>query len=332
MASKPASVPRWANVGGDIVEPTSGKKDVGWAAAERPPNSYMNWLQNLAYQWLLYLNDGALSGNHSITGTFNVTGAVDLDSTLNVNGAVDLDTTLNVNGAVDLDSTLLVNGAADFDSTVNVDGIATFQVAPVAKAGLKFEETGAGTESVLITAPSSITGDKTYTLPGHDITWPAAAPAKKSKGTLITTAGVMSYRLTDKIVQSLHAAAGAWTLDSNSGLWSTSTDGVGFAIGLQGLKQGYRIRNVDVDVLSAVGSTLQFRLYSFENGTGSQIGSSVNSTSGVEALQLSLVGAEHAVEAYKSYILQFSSTGGGAGTRTVYDVTVEVDFDGTFPS
>lgn len=76
MAAKPSSVPRWADVGGAIVEPSSGKKDIGWAAGERPPAQFFNWLLNLIYQWILYLSDGALDGNHSINGNLAVTGAI----------------------------------------------------------------------------------------------------------------------------------------------------------------------------------------------------------------------------------------------------------------
>jgi hypothetical protein len=62
MATKPTSTPRWANVGGDIVEPNAGKKDIGWAAGERPPAQYKNWLLNLAWQWFEYLSDGVFTG------------------------------------------------------------------------------------------------------------------------------------------------------------------------------------------------------------------------------------------------------------------------------
>ena len=53
---KPASLPRWADVGGEIVEPSSGKKDTGWLDSEMPPHSYFNWWQNLVYQWTVYLD------------------------------------------------------------------------------------------------------------------------------------------------------------------------------------------------------------------------------------------------------------------------------------
>src|SRR5688572_10702894 len=74
MAAKPASTPRWANSGGVITEPSSGKKDEGWEEDERPPFEYFNWLFNLIYQWCLYLFDGQLSGAHTFDNTVGITG------------------------------------------------------------------------------------------------------------------------------------------------------------------------------------------------------------------------------------------------------------------
>jgi len=59
---KPASstLPRWAStVSADparVVEPPSGKKDVGWDVAEKPPAQWKNWLLYNAYAWLLWLD------------------------------------------------------------------------------------------------------------------------------------------------------------------------------------------------------------------------------------------------------------------------------------
>lgn len=58
MAAKPTDKFRWGDVSGDIVVPTSGKKDVGWVADEEPPAQYMNYLQNGAGQWFSWLYDG----------------------------------------------------------------------------------------------------------------------------------------------------------------------------------------------------------------------------------------------------------------------------------
>lgn len=85
--AKPASLPRWADVGGDIVEPSSGKKDIGWIVSEQPPHSYFNWFQNLVYQWCDYLDgltDEALTWTaaHIFQKGITVT-----QSTANGNGA-----------------------------------------------------------------------------------------------------------------------------------------------------------------------------------------------------------------------------------------------------
>jgi hypothetical protein len=55
--TKPSTLPRWANVGGSVVEPTEGKKDVGWATQEKPPAQYWNWLLYTIYLWINWLND-----------------------------------------------------------------------------------------------------------------------------------------------------------------------------------------------------------------------------------------------------------------------------------
>jgi len=56
MGAKPGSLPRWADVGGAIVTPSSGKLDKGWVTAERPPAQYLNWYQNLVYLWVVFIN------------------------------------------------------------------------------------------------------------------------------------------------------------------------------------------------------------------------------------------------------------------------------------
>ncbi len=86
--AKPTSLPRWADVGGDIVEPASGKKDTGWIEDEIPPAQYFNWLENLTYQWLVWLDAGVFNDGFSVpTGD---TGTFDAGSTLDVNGVADL--------------------------------------------------------------------------------------------------------------------------------------------------------------------------------------------------------------------------------------------------
>ena len=57
MSVKPTELPRWADdVAAEIVNPTSGKKDIGWVGNETPPAQYFNWLLNSIYKWIEYLS------------------------------------------------------------------------------------------------------------------------------------------------------------------------------------------------------------------------------------------------------------------------------------
>jgi hypothetical protein len=87
MSAKPTSLPRWADVGGDIVEPTSGKKNVGWVSDEEPPAQYMNWLQNLNYLWTQYLSDGVFDGDHQFLDNVDIDGNLNVDGNLTIGGS-----------------------------------------------------------------------------------------------------------------------------------------------------------------------------------------------------------------------------------------------------
>jgi hypothetical protein len=41
----------------NVVEPSEGKKDAGWAYNEKPPRQYFNWMHRLTSQWLRYLDE-----------------------------------------------------------------------------------------------------------------------------------------------------------------------------------------------------------------------------------------------------------------------------------
>jgi hypothetical protein len=56
--AKPTTLPRWATGGAaDIVEPSEGQKDLGWAVGDKPPAQFFNWLQRRTYDWMAWLND-----------------------------------------------------------------------------------------------------------------------------------------------------------------------------------------------------------------------------------------------------------------------------------
>ena len=89
MATKPltATLPRWASTvtanPARYVDPPSGKKDIGWDVAEKPPAQWKNWLLYNTYNWLVWL-DAFESEAHtwSATQTFGVGISVS-NSTLN---------------------------------------------------------------------------------------------------------------------------------------------------------------------------------------------------------------------------------------------------------
>ena len=72
MATKPLSstLPRFADTvaanPARVVEPPSGKKDIGWDVGEKPPAQWKNWLLLQTYNWLVWL-DAFESESHTWT-------------------------------------------------------------------------------------------------------------------------------------------------------------------------------------------------------------------------------------------------------------------------
>jgi hypothetical protein len=72
MASRPTTTPTW---GGTQTEPSSGQKSAGFAAGDRPPASWFNWLLDNLADWINYLDTEKLpdveqaSASTSVFGT-----------------------------------------------------------------------------------------------------------------------------------------------------------------------------------------------------------------------------------------------------------------------
>jgi len=64
MANRPDKKPRWATVPtingvtgkNNVIEPTEGKKDLGWDYLEKPARNFLNWVMNKAYEWIDYFD------------------------------------------------------------------------------------------------------------------------------------------------------------------------------------------------------------------------------------------------------------------------------------
>jgi hypothetical protein len=125
MATKPSEIPTWATTPADathVVQPSAGKRLLGWQPGERPGCEYLNYDQNLLGDWCQYLSDGALTGNHSIAGTLSTTGACTLGGTVSAAGLITA--TGGVTCAANQDVT--VSGTGDFvhGDKVRVVGLA----------------------------------------------------------------------------------------------------------------------------------------------------------------------------------------------------------------
>jgi len=129
MAEKPSDLPRWADSGGDIVEPSSGKKDVGWIPAERPPAQYFNWLLNKLYQWIQYLDapvgTGSGAGLAATGGSSNGPGLQGTGGATNGKGVVGNGTGTGVG----------VRGTGGGSGAVGVEGVGVGANAGVAGTG-----------------------------------------------------------------------------------------------------------------------------------------------------------------------------------------------------
>jgi len=90
MSTKPTiALARFADTGSaDVTAPSTGLRDTGFVAGTPVSQSFVNELFRQLYLWALYLNDGALSGNHSIAGTLQITGTLTVDAAAVLAGAI----------------------------------------------------------------------------------------------------------------------------------------------------------------------------------------------------------------------------------------------------
>jgi hypothetical protein len=86
MATKPTILPEWNTDNVNRTPPSVAKKALGWILGERPAGGYFNWLAYYTYEWLLYLKEGALEGDHSIDGDLDITGDLSADGSATVGG------------------------------------------------------------------------------------------------------------------------------------------------------------------------------------------------------------------------------------------------------
>lgn len=86
--AQPTEDIEWATDGGaDIVEPSSGEKEIGWVAGDKPSAGWFNWWMNGVYKWKEYLKN--LAGEaFTWTSTHVFNDQVSLNGAVLISGAV----------------------------------------------------------------------------------------------------------------------------------------------------------------------------------------------------------------------------------------------------
>jgi len=86
IINRPTTKPLWATTG-DKTEPSGAKKATGWVDVELPPHEYFNWLLNLIYLWIDYLD--FISKPITFSGSYDSGGTIVADISLeNDSGAI----------------------------------------------------------------------------------------------------------------------------------------------------------------------------------------------------------------------------------------------------
>ncbi len=161
--AKPTKLPEWASGGSaDVTEPSAGEKALGWEAGKTAPAGWMNWIQELVYDWFVWVDerfsDGATADETTIN---NPTGGAELLRVSATNGTSFMDQDdfrayydgtdnflyFGSNDYITFDVStgdiiVVVNGAEKIRmgaSGVVVDGDANFELSAGADAHIQFD-------------------------------------------------------------------------------------------------------------------------------------------------------------------------------------------------
>jgi hypothetical protein len=268
--------------------------DIGWLDGERPPAEYMNFLQFHYYEWIQYLADGNLFGNHVINGDLEVTGNSRVDGTLTVVGSIS-----NLGGFVN--TTAVVTGTLTVNSISAFAGSATFS-GPVILAG------GSGGVVYQGTEDEHFSSDREFSLDCTDFSNTIALDG--TQGTVTTFA----LNGTDAVVlQSLTVGAG-----NGSGFTS-------LAAGLGRIRVGDKITSILVCLGRSGSPDGSERLIIEANGTAA-VDTSVlfssaltrPSAGGTATTTLSSINYTHVTNTALRLRVRTSSTTSGSGGGAIY--------------
>lgn len=230
MAAKPTVADsRWATDETNNTAPSGGQRDTGWTPNQIAVSDYFNVLAFEAYSWFLYLSDGDLVGDHSITGALDVSGAVDFGDDLNVDGDVtiggSLTGDLDVTGAL---TAVSVSGS-DYVTTTEGDirhGEVTMQVPLIVD---KFDAIGSPTDYYVPEVAGVLSTGRSYltSYNGDDAVFAVHLPMKVGDRIKKITAIVTSNEGGRQVNMASwkHALSGAFASVAATQLGTTQSSG-----------------------------------------------------------------------------------------------------------
>ncbi len=226
MAAKPSKVPVFNTGGANNVEPSVGKKILGWLRGEKPASSTFNWLAKLYGEWAQYLSDGALTGNHTVTGTFGVTGVTTLTGNVGVTGDVAVTGNQTISADLAVADDLTVSGDVDFsgadtiklppgDTFFSAGAHGNLQAGTATNNGMYWSGGAVGVVNCWITLPVG------YRLTGIDVVY------KRNAGTPVFNFYEATYAAFGAVLGTLSVAAGGADATTALGAFVATTVAAG---------------------------------------------------------------------------------------------------------
>lgn len=317
--AKPTTLPRWADVGGAIINPTSGKKDVGFVDEEKPPAEFLNWLFNENYNWASYLNDGYFEGQFGLASAITPSAAT---GTLNDYNPTGWSTAQIIR--LDLSGNTTLNGLAG-----GVDGriAIIFNLTSVSARYLAIaHEAGASTAANRITVPGGVTrrlqGQGSCVILKYDGT-----TSRWRVINIYTTANDYMGLVQNTVLGPFGGTPSdpdAWSADVGAGYLETT--GAGSAI-----LRGYSVELPDGAVLEEIHATvrghaseqLRMDFITYEVGVGrtgvAEPGDITSLAASDQALDIT--GLSQTISTGRSHFIQFLGTGVVANFR-IYDLYI----------
>lgn len=125
--TKPGHKPEWASSGVNTTDPDGTKKRLGWENGEPPASSFMNWLQNNVYKWVLWFEQLTEQNEQGISDNTDLIESLTTDDIANASDVTGGDTTEALNS---LEEAVNSNSSAISTIQIPIGGLMQYAGAP----------------------------------------------------------------------------------------------------------------------------------------------------------------------------------------------------------